>query len=129
LAAHSGYVREVVQGRASPRALARALEASGVSRPDGYAAHHIVAGGDKRAEAARSLLKGFKIGINDASNGVFLPADKATLVINGETIHGSLHTNAYFEAVEEALQKATTREQAVDILRRIGQALQSGNFP
>jgi len=122
-------LREVAQGRASSRALARALEASGVSRPEGYDAHHIVAGGDRRAEVARDILKGFKIGINDATNGVFLPADKATLVINGETIHASLHTKDYFEAVEKALQKATTREQAVDILRRIGQALQSGNFP
>jgi hypothetical protein len=78
-------LREVAQGRASSRALARALEISGVSRPEGYDTHHIVAGGDRRAEAARNLLKGFKIGINDASNGVFLPADKATLVINGET--------------------------------------------
>jgi hypothetical protein len=122
-------LREVAQGRASSRALARALEASGVSRPEDYAAHHIVAGRDKRAEAARNILKGFKIGINDASNGVFLPGDKATLVINGETIHASLHTIKYFEDVEEALKQATTRTEAIAVLRHIGQALQAGSFP
>jgi hypothetical protein len=122
-------LRDIIQGRPSPRALGRALEASGVSRPPGYDAHHIVAGGDKRAAGARDILKSFKIGINDASNGVFLPADKTTQVINDEAIHASLHTKEYFERVEEALKQATSREDALRILRRIGQALQSGNFP
>ena len=120
---------EVAQGRASPRALARALEVSGIQRPPGYAAHHIVAGNDQRAAPAREMLKKFGISINSAVNGVFLPADKATEIINGETIHASLHTQPYFDAVEDALRMATTREEAADALRRIGRALQSGNFP
>jgi hypothetical protein len=120
---------EVAQGRASSRALGVALEASGVARPAGYAAHHIAAGGDVRAEFARSVLQKFKIGINDAANGVFLPANKATQVINGETIHQSLHTDAYYRAVDEALKRATTRQQVIDTLRNIGRALQSGDYP
>ena len=37
--------------------LRRALEASGVSRPPGYEAHHIVGGNHKRAAVARDILK------------------------------------------------------------------------
>jgi hypothetical protein len=122
-------LRDIVQDRPSPRALGRALEASGVSRPAGYEAHHIVAGNHKRAAVARDILKTFKIGINDPANGVFLPADESTQLINGEAIHASLHTKGYFEAVEEALKEATSREEAIAILRRIGQALQSRTFP
>jgi hypothetical protein len=76
-----------------------------------------------------SLPPGFRIGINDPSNGVFLPADRSTQVINGEAIHASLHTNAYFEAVEQELKQATSRDDALRILRSIGQRLQSRTFP
>jgi hypothetical protein len=120
---------EVAQGRASSRALGVALEASGVQRPEGYAAHHIAAGADPRAEFARGILKKFGIGINDASNGVFLPADRATQVIAGETIHSTLHTKKYYEAVNDALAKANTRQQVIDILQSIRLALQSGDYP
>jgi hypothetical protein len=120
---------EVAQGRASSRALGVSLEASGVLRPAGYAAHHIAAGADPRAAIARGVLQQFGIGINDAVNGVFLPANRATQVIAGETIHSKLHTEAYYEAVDKALQKANTREEAIGILRDIGQALQSGDYP
>jgi hypothetical protein len=122
-------LRDIVQDRASPRALGRALEASGVSRPEGYEAHHIVAGNRRRAADAREILKKFKIRINDASNGVFLPAEETTEPTNGEAIHGTLHTNKYYGAVNDALAKATTREQAIATLQEIGRKLQSGGYP
>jgi A nuclease family of the HNH/ENDO VII superfamily with conserved AHH len=120
---------EVAQGRPSSPALAAALEASGVPRPTGYAAHHIAAGNAEPAKVAREILQKFNIGINDVSNGVFLPANRATQVIAGENIHSTLHTKEYYDAVNEALMIAKNREQAIDILRGIGQALQSGDFP
>jgi A nuclease family of the HNH/ENDO VII superfamily with conserved AHH len=120
---------EVAQGRPSSRALGVALEASGVPRPEGYAAHHITAGADPRAEIARGVLEKFGIGINDVVNGVFLPANRATQVIAGETIHAPLHTKDYYDAVNEALKKATTKQEVIDILRDIGQALQAGDYP
>jgi hypothetical protein len=120
---------EVAQGRASSPALAVALEASGVPRPTGYAAHHIAAGNANRAKAAREILQKFNIGINDVSNGVFLPANRATQVIAGETIHSTLHTDEYYDAVNEALESATTRQEAIAILQGIGRALQSGDYP
>jgi hypothetical protein len=122
-------LREVAQGRASSAALARALEVSGVSRPEGYAAHHIVAGRDPPAEFARIVLRKFGIGINDAENGVFLPANKATQVIAGETIHSTLRSYKYYDAVNDALEKAKTKQEAIDTLARIRQALQAGDYP
>jgi hypothetical protein len=49
--------------------------------------------------------------------GVFLPGNLATQNINGEAVHSTLHTNKYVAAVNEALKKATTREEAIGILR------------
>ena len=71
----------------------------------------------------------FGIGINDAVNGVFLPANKATQVIAGKTIHSTLHTQEYYDAVNEALSGATTRQQVIDTLRTIAKALEAGEYP
>ena len=122
-------LEEVRAGRGSSRALARYLEISGVKRPPGYAAHHIAAGNDPRGEVARNVLQRFGIGINDAVNGVFLPANKATQVIAGKTIHSTLHTQEYYDAVNEALSGATTRQQVIDTLRTIAKALEAGEYP
>jgi A nuclease family of the HNH/ENDO VII superfamily with conserved AHH len=122
-------LREVAEGRASSPALARALEASGVSRRPGYAAHHIVAGRDDPAKFGRIVLQKFGIGINDAENGVFLPASRATQVIAGETIHSTLHSDKYYDAVNDALEVAKTKQEAIDILARIRRALQAGDYP
>jgi hypothetical protein len=122
-------LEEVHAGRASSRALARYLEISGVKRPPDYSAHHIVAGNDADAAFARSVLSKFGIGINEAVNGVFLPANKATQVIAGKTIHASLHTDAYYRAVNDALRGLTTRQEVIDKLQNIARALEAGEFP
>jgi len=122
-------LEEVRAGGASSRALARYLEISGVKRPPGYAAHHIVAGNDAEAADARIVLRRFGIGINEAVNGVFLPANKATQVIAGKTIHASLHTDAYYKAVNDALRGLTTRQEVIDKLQSIARALEAGEFP
>lgn len=64
----------------------------------GAAAHHIVAGGAKKAAEAQR----FDIGINEASNGVFLQSG----------VQAQIHTSAYYEAVNAALMQATTRRKA-----------------
>jgi A nuclease family of the HNH/ENDO VII superfamily with conserved AHH len=91
--------------------------------------HHIAAGREDRAEFARIVLRKFGIGINDPENGVFLPANKATQVIAGETIHSTLHTNEYYDSVNNALEMAKTKQEAIDTLRRISRALQAGDYP
>jgi hypothetical protein len=40
-----------------------------------------------------------------------------------------MHTNAYYDAVNTALQKATTREEALGALNSIREALLQGAFP
>jgi hypothetical protein len=120
---------EVSQGRASSRALARHLEASGIQRLPGYAAHHIAAGADPRGQFARSVLRKFGIGINDVMNGVFLPANRATQVIAGETIHSTLHTKEYYDGVNEELMDAKSRQEVIDRLRNIAVKLQFGDYP
>jgi RHS repeat-associated protein len=113
----------------SSRALGRALEAAGHVRPVGSAAHHIVAAAAPEAAAARSVLQRFGIGLNDPVNGVFLPASRVAPNAGAAAVHSGVHTSAYYQAVNEALGAATTRQQAVDILGSIGQSLRSGAFP
>jgi hypothetical protein len=103
----------------SSRALGRALEGAGHVRAAGSAAHHIVAGGAGKAAEARGVLERFGIGINEASNGVFLPSG----------VHAPIHTNAYYEAVNNALRQATTRQEAVQALDAIRQSILGGGLP
>jgi hypothetical protein len=104
---------------ASSKALGRALEASGVARPDGTAAHHIVAGTRLLAAPARAVLQRFGIGIDEAANGVFLPKAQ----------HDVLHTNGYYAAVNSALANAKTRSEVEQILQSIARGLRGGTVP
>ena len=92
-----------------------------MTRPPGTAAHHMVAGGRNlpAVHASRAILQKFGIAINDAENGVFLPLKT----------HYSIHTNAYYKAVEYELSTATTREDVIDVLAKIRYALTNGGFP
>jgi A nuclease family of the HNH/ENDO VII superfamily with conserved AHH len=103
----------------SSRALGRALEALGLARPPGSAAHHIVAGSAPGAAAARAILQRLGIGINDAANGVFLQGAE----------HAGIHTTEYYNTVNQALAGATTKAQAEQILQSIASGLQNGTFP
>ena len=89
------------------------------------AAHHIVAGNSPKAATAREILKRFKININDSANGVFLPTSKGT---TGGTYHPSLHTNSYYDEVNNLLEDATSKKEVLDILNSIGESLQNGTF-
>jgi len=112
---------------ASSRKLNSAMKSAGVQAPIyKYAAHHIVAGNDKRAEEARQILKLFEISINDAVNGVYLPTDKNTNTL--AACHTSLHTNKYYQTVNERLQAATTKEEAIKILNTISEQLLNSTF-
>ena len=102
------------------------LKKAGVKVPDyPNAAHHIVAGTAKKAKPAQDILRKFGIGINDASNGLFLPTVKN---VSKATYHPSLHTNAYYRKVNNLLGRANTRQEAIDILKRISRQLTNGTF-
>ena len=89
------------------------------------AAHHIVAGSAKKAAQARAILEKFKININSAENGVFLPTTKG---VSNADYHPSLHTNSYYERVNNLLAQADSREEAIEILNDIATQLSNGTF-
>ncbi|MBE5833865.1 MAG: hypothetical protein E7309_04435 [Butyrivibrio sp.] len=89
------------------------------------AAHHIVAGTAKGAKDAREILKKYKIDINDANNGVFLPTNRE---VDEGTYHPSMHTGDYYDKVTKELNKATSREECIEILNNIAEELQNGTF-
>ena len=116
-------------GVPSSRVLGAALERAGFTRGPGEAAHHIVAGSAREAAVARGILRDLKIGINDAANGVFLPGSRLAENAAGAAVHSSVHTSAYYRAVNAALAGATTREEALIILGDIAARLRAGGLP
>jgi RHS repeat-associated protein len=122
---HQGAARAIAP---SSRALGAALEASGVARPAASAAHHIVAGEAAAAAPARAVLQRFGIGVNEAANGVFLPATRVAANPLGAAAHSTVHTNAYYQTVNQMLGAATTRAEALEALNAIRQRLLSGGL-
>ena len=114
--------------KSSSKLLGDALEAAGHVRPSGSAAHHIVAGNANIAAPARAVLQKFGIEINSATNGVFLPANRAVAGVTDAAIHSTVNTRAYYQAVNQALQAATTRAEAEAILNSLRQSLLSGGL-
>ncbi|WP_127531742.1 AHH domain-containing protein [Paenibacillus kobensis] len=113
---------------ASPSRILRAnmIKAGKVVPSYPNAAHHIVAYNDPRAARAQAILAQFGIGLNSAANGVFLPTVQGT---GNAAYHPSLHTNLYFQTVENELSNATNPSQAVQILADIESRLLNGTFP
>lgn len=100
-------------------ALLRALASLGIFRPSGFVTHHIVAKGALLAAPARAILERLGVDIDDAVNGVFLPKAE----------HYSLHSNAYYISINNALAQAKTKAQAEQILRSIARKLEEGKLP
>ena len=110
----------------SSKVLRNNMIKAGVEVPDyANAAHHIVAGTAKKASDARAILSKYKVGINDASNGVFLPTVKG---VSEAAYHPGLHTNAYYDKVNDLLNKAKSKQEVIDILKYISGCLENGTF-
>lgn len=102
---------------------------SGIKAPSfPTAAHHIVAGQDKAAHLSRLILEKYRVGLNGAANGVFLPAKGAAKSVPGLRHVGS-HKAAYHEWVYGQLQHAQSREEVVEILNIVRSKLLSGKVP
>ena len=119
-----GGGRVIAQGlvrlfRGAPTSrLDRAMRARGLVRTIGVHAHHIVAQGARQASKARRILTRFGIDVNGAENGVYLQSN----------VHRGLHTNKYYEKVNELLTAASTKQDAIAILSYISSELQKGTF-
>jgi hypothetical protein len=95
-------------------------QATGLSKPAGYHAHHIVPSTHRDMQKAREILEKWGIDINSAENGVFLP----------DYIHNGLaNDKTYMRAVLNDLEQATSREEVIETLQRIGQKLLDGTYP
>lgn len=83
--------------------------ATGMKRPDGWDAHHIVALGSNNqyAKEIRDFLTVHKIDLNSSANGVYLPKDKgfSTTVIDGQTMatHNGGHAVSYYKFVRDQI--------------------------
>ena len=109
--------------------------ASGQTRPERVAAHHIVSWQHGEAFASQELLFGWGIGINDVDNGVYLPRFKTTNVpsLPDARKHSPLHTFIYHSEVYGRLvlvEPARENEEAGrQVLRGIKTELVAGAFP
>jgi len=100
-----------------------------------YRAHHIVMSNskDSRMRALRSKMKKFKIGINDAENGIWLPKNSSArrsgttaTAHAGEGVHG----NAYKQHIYDTLKNANTKQDFLNGISKLESELFSGKtFP
>ncbi len=60
---------------------------------------------------------------------MFLPGYKTSPNPLGKIVHGNLHTDAYYRAVERELLKAATKVDVEQILRGIALNLEKGLLP
>ena len=106
---------------------------AGVDEP-GYNnhAHHIVQSNstDPVSVATREHLAQHNVSINDADNGVFLPANTATAndADSCSVPHSRIHTNHTRSEVNRRVTAQTTEAGVRSELRAIGQEMQSGNW-
>ena len=113
--------------RPSSRVLRKNMKKAGIEEPNyPNAAHHIIAGGDKRAKKLRDMLKEYGIDINSADNGVFLPTEKN---VSEAAYHRKLHTDKYYKNVEKAFEDVASKEDIIYILHEIREQLLNGTFP
>ena len=106
------------------------------AKPEGTAAHHIVALTDPRARRALEILLKWGIDFNHEANGVNLPRYKRHVPhkdMPNAIAHSQTHTDIYHENVIAVLLDVdipgATRGDIFDALRDIAYNLQSGNFP
>ena len=92
------------------------------------AAHHVVAGKDPRAAAARARLESEGIPINAAANGVGLPRNLKSPNPAGKAVHSTVHTNRYYIALDRAIANAPPGA-AKEALRDIARRLEAGTWP
>ena len=114
--------------------LARNLKKAGHVRHADVDAHHIVASGHPAAFGSRQMLYDWGIAINDADNGVFLPASALAKPEQlGDAVgHDEVHRSAiYYSRVESRLLDADPASQASGrtSLRKMRADMLSGVFP
>ncbi|PJA40166.1 MAG: hypothetical protein CO182_08235 [Lysobacterales bacterium CG_4_9_14_3_um_filter_62_6] len=112
--------------------LTRNMEAvmarSGLKKPPGWAAHHIVGEAYPEGAAAMAILRRFKIDVNSPLNGVFLPSCGAagSTGVVGLAVHCGKHIHEYEQYVLRELREATSESGVVNAISRIREELLHG---
>jgi hypothetical protein len=122
------------EGANHRRTLDRNLKKDGQARVADVCAHHIVASGHPDAYRSRRMLFGWGIGINDADNGVFLPAYLSSNVptLPNAVAHDRLRASArYYLRVEARLRVVdkTSQPAGRGALRKMRGEMVAGSFP
>lgn len=92
----------------------------------GTAAHHVIEGSDPAAAKSREILKKFRIGINDAENGVLLPTDE--LSIYKGAIHNTNHSDKYSLYVYNKIKNVKSQQELISKLTEIKRSLVNGTL-
>ena len=121
------FASKLIRGApSSGTVLGKNLEISGIPRPSGSQAHHIVGGVTRDGKATRARLAKFDIDVNSPSNGVFLPGCKGSNAVG--MIHCGKHTAEYELAVAERIDHLNTREEILSAFVDIRNELLHGIF-
>lgn len=81
----------------------------------------LVAMGRKRCAVRRD-----GINVDEAVNGVYLPGYQTSPIPMGKIVHGNVHTDAYYKAVEATLTGASSKAEVIRRLRFIAWKLEHG---
>jgi hypothetical protein len=107
--------------------------ARGEFQADATDAHHIVARRHRLAAVARGFLFRWKIGIDDADNGVFLPKSlgQNTPGLEKAVPHRPLHSGPYHFEVTDRLRERMGEPQSAarEELRAMRAEMIAGTFP
>ncbi|WP_416292525.1 S8 family serine peptidase [Paenibacillus illinoisensis] len=124
------------KGSSNGEKLANEIEkATGMKRPAGWDAHHIVPVGCKKDACVdlQEIFKDLDIDLNSSANGVYLPKDKgaATTIIDGTTMatHNGGHSTSYYEFVLRRIEPVKKDKKKVEAeLEFIREELMSGRL-
>jgi RHS repeat-associated protein len=126
---------ERVMGIPSSKRLKNSLIKAGEQFFEGCEAHHIVPKELKtipEAEKLRDILQKFRIGLDDAENGIFLRGpklkDTTDPLLLAIPTHRDIHKPESLQAMLAIMQDATTRQEAVDQLAVLRSLIRGGNL-
>ena len=108
--------------KANSTTLGRNMNNNGKKKPNGpgkYHAHHIVPGGMYGYDKLRTIIEKAGIGINSASNGVWLEAK----------YHWAVHTTEYLNLLKSKINDKMSPSEIVKALNQVGRLLQGGWKP
>lgn len=100
-------------------------------------AHAIISGRHDKAAPMRAVLAWFKVRIDDAINGCWLPRNTAALPhmrgtdLENAVPHSRVHRNSYYRWIGDLLRidRISSLEELMRVMDRIRHRLQSGAVP